>query len=261
MDDCLPVKWQQLFALLERELQQASPTSMSQGLQDFLQFMLTHKGQYAKLAQYGADLDFVTHVLYTLVGFPTKRLHAAVKRWLPRQEDRQVVRQTRQALAGIECLDGTIAHNGFAALSDALQTAIRSELSGLRTLSDSFDELLVMMGQKVEVTDPLSTLLAHARPGSGERGRPSAKVPTLFMVLLTDHLQERTGHRRYREIGLVTSHLFAGSISKGVVQKPNALRVAVQDRCKKFRQTHDVAALRAALLAPATPFLEQPWAR
>jgi hypothetical protein len=180
-----------------------------------------------------------------------------MRRWIPRQEDRQVLRQTWQALPGIACLEHTIAHQGFAALSTALQTAIHAELSTLRTLRDSLTACMAWIYHAIETSDPFVILLAQTWPHGRGRGRPSAEVPTLFMVLLTDHLHERTGRRRYREIGLAASQLFAGSILQGVVKDPYALRVAVQDRCKKFRKTHDVAALRAALLATATPFLEQ----
>jgi hypothetical protein len=256
MDDRLPMNWRQFFDALAQELPQTSPTPMSQGLQEFLRFLLTHRQQCAKLAEYGAELNFVMHVLYILVGFPTSHLQAAMRRGIPRQEDRQVLRQTWQAMPGLACLEHTIAHEGFAALSPELQTAIHAELATLRTLRDGLTAYMARILHTVGPSDPLAILLAETSPNGRGRGRPSAEVPTLFMVLLTDHLQERTGRRRYREIGLVASHLFAGSISPGVVQNPSALRIAVQDRCKKFRKTHDVAALRTALLATATPFLE-----
>jgi hypothetical protein len=257
IDDRLPMKWQQLFALLEHELRQASPTPMSQELQNFLRFLLQHRGEYERLARCGADLGYVAHVLHILVGFPTRHLKRAIQRLLPRKEDRQVLRETWQALLGIECLEDTIAHEGFTALSDELQTAIRSELSALRTLHDSLYACMATIYQKVEAADPLLMLLAQTRPIIRERGRPSAEIPTLFMVLLTDHLRDRTRRPCFREIGRVAYHLFEGSILDGVINDPKALREAVQDRCKKFRKTHDVAALRMAILSTETPFLEQ----
>jgi hypothetical protein len=257
----LPLKWQRLFAAIQQELQQASPTPMSREMQHFLQFMHTHREQFEKLAACGADLDFVAHVLYVLVGFPRRRVQTALRRWLPSRKDQQALQEGQQKLRGIELLERTIEDNTFPALSPELRADIHAERSKLRSLSEGFTACMASLYHAVETSDPLTILLAPTQLARRERGRPSAEVPTLFMVLLTDHLQERTGRPRYREIGLVTSHLFPGSISAAVVTNREALWKDVKDRCKKFRKTHDISALRAALFATTTPFLEEPWAQ
>jgi hypothetical protein len=261
MDDQLPVKYEQLFAILDQELQQVPPTSMSQGMQDFLEFMRTHREQFKKLAQCGADLYFIAHVLYVLKGFSSKYSLTSMTGLIPCKDHRQALRQASKKLPALQCLRHTVAQKGFSTLSAELREAIRAELWMLRQARNILGRGIFKKFQRLKETDPLAILLAQAQPTSRGRGRPSAVVSTLFMVLLTDHLQERTNRRHYPEVGRVTYHLFASSISKQLMQEPQELTVAVQDRCKKFRKTHNVAALRRALIATEKPFLEQPCIR
>ncbi len=56
------------------------------------------------------------------------------------------------------------------------------------------------------------------------------------MVLLTDHLRVQTTRPHSREIGQVAKKLFPGCIPQHIRANSPELRLAVQDRCKKFKK-------------------------
>jgi hypothetical protein len=56
------------------------------------------------------------------------------------------------------------------------------------------------------------------------------------MVLLTDHLRVRTTHPRYRNVGQVANKLFPGCLPGHIPTNSAEFRLAVMDRCKKFKE-------------------------
>jgi hypothetical protein len=56
------------------------------------------------------------------------------------------------------------------------------------------------------------------------------------MVLLADHLRVQTKHPHYREVGQMAKKLFPGCIPEHIHANSAEFRLAVQDRCKKFKK-------------------------
>jgi hypothetical protein len=68
------------------------------------------------------------------------------------------------------------------------------------------------------------------------------------MVVVTDHLRERTGRPHYPDIGRATEALFPGTFAQHTLKKTFTLWHAMEDRYTWFKRHHDVAALTQALL-------------
>jgi hypothetical protein len=124
----------------------------------------------------------------------------------------------------------------FPELPPDTQTCIRQALTDTATQHERLMMPFRDLRRRAEAEDPLLPFLERSQSTGRGRGRPSQPSALLFMVLLTDHLRAQTKHPRYREVGQVAEKLFPGCIAKHIRTNPTELRLAVQDRCKKFKK-------------------------
>jgi hypothetical protein len=62
--------------------------------------------------------------------------------------------------------------------------------------------------QRADLDDPLLLLLRQEFPAKRGKGKPASPRSTLFMVLLSEHVQAQHGQPRYLWVGRVTARIF-----------------------------------------------------
>jgi hypothetical protein len=124
----------------------------------------------------------------------------------------------------------------FPELPPDTQACIRRDLTDTVTQHERLMMPFIELRRRAETEDPLLPFLERSQSTGRGRGRPSQPRALLFMVLLTDHLRVQTKHPHYRDVGQVAEKLFPGCFAKHIRTDPTELRLAVQDRCKKYKK-------------------------
>jgi hypothetical protein len=132
----------------------------------------------------------------------------------------------------------------FRAHTDLLLLKYRHEL---RTYTGCFREAQ----QRTDLDDPLLPLLRQEFPAKRGKGKPAYPRSTLFIVLLSEHVQAQHGQPRYLWVGRVAARIFPECFSPDVLKDPRRLARCVLDRCRKFRERHaaELPRLREAVLS------------
>jgi hypothetical protein len=161
---------------------------------------------------------------------------------------------------------------GFAHMSPAFQREMQNLLGAATVELELYRKPFAEAYRRATHDDPLLTILEHdastrrtnatiarivplaSEPLETLIGRPSSELATLAMVLLSDHLRECTEKPHYREVGRFAQVLFPDCLAETRRRRtrytPSAQRLAtmVKDRCKAFKKSHDVAALRKTII-------------
>jgi hypothetical protein len=202
------------------------------------------KAQYRRFWQLGADLDFLVRVIDILVWYnPHQQVVRALVQKIPREEVNsrsQASDKVRHAMKDLIKLYRH--HHGiFSASGKQLLEEAMVKLQVLyEWISAPYDETRRGIGGN----NPLFAFLEDAYWPVRQKGRPGQDVPTFFMVLLVDHLRQRVRQSYYADVGDVAKQLFPGCLTE---ESSYSIADLVKDRCKKFKRTHDVSALKAAL--------------
>jgi hypothetical protein len=184
----------------------------------------------------GADPDVVVQVVFALKSDPLLRYAPTLLRnvtpdyWAKTSVEIRKLAYMRRELE--KWTNSPI----FPELPPDTQACIRQALTDAATQHESLMMPIKELRRQAEVEDPLLPFLERSQSTERGRGRPSQHMATLFMVLLTDHLRVQTKHPRCREVGQVAEKLFPGCFAKHIRTDPTMLRLAVQDRCKKFKK-------------------------
>jgi hypothetical protein len=185
------------------------------------------KEQFKKLVQSGADPDVVDRILTVLAQDPRHRFlvmlrtgtptwpnrraeaiqHAlSLEKWM---EDHEALTTTVPALEALEAL---AQHPSFPQFASAFQLHVRKEIDRLTIQFARLIAPIYMAWQQADA-DPLVRLLERDRPVVRRRGRPSRRMGTAVMALITRHLRVRTGRRHTQVVAEVTQVLFPGTFS------------------------------------------------
>jgi hypothetical protein len=212
----------------------------------------TPKAPYQKLWKLGADLDYVD----TMVKVLQSDVPVQATRGLLQKISREDLLHGAGLLDEIRLTMHDL-HTMLErprALSLLHQYHIARELDRLQLKAERVSEPFTEAWQRLDpVRRPLYTFLEREQcrgmPGvRPSKGQPSREIPTLFMVLLTDHLRQSAGSPHYRNAGHMAKQLFSKSFAEKKEQKED-LAVRVEDRCRDFRARHDIEALRTAVLS------------
>jgi hypothetical protein len=200
------------------------------------------------LAQCGADRAFLTMVLDFCRQDPVaQRLRALLER-MPLQDfehKRQVALATWSLLQTLESVVNSPSFPAYSART--FRSAVSKEQARLRkSLITTCQPMLDAIIQ-TETEDPLLPLLELGHLPKRRRGRPLSAAVTFWMVVVIDHLRERTGRPYYPDVGRATEALFPGSFEQHILENASVLWHAMEDRCTWFKRHHDVAALTQAL--------------
>jgi hypothetical protein len=202
----------------------------------------------------GAGLDFGEAVVNALWFDPTQYYKRAILGKLSREEVIQRDEELERAWSTMQAVKELYLER-HDTLSPAFQACI---LEGLATRRTEIERLIAPLKEARHrigrAPEPLFAFLekeklrkeklgVHCSPG-----QPSRDVASLFMVLLTDHLRQRT-RPCHRDVGYVAERLFPEAFAMDRKTCKDDLAARVRDRCIDFRKRHDVPALRAALLA------------
>jgi hypothetical protein len=200
------------------------------------------------LAQCGADLAFLTVVLDFCRQDPVaQRLRALLERMSLQdfEHKRQVALATWSLLQTLESVVNSPSFPAYSArtfISAVSKEQARLRKSLIATCQPMLDAII-----QAETVDPLLPLLELGHLPKRRRGRPFSAAVTFWMVVVTDHLRERTRKPYYPDVGRVTEALFPGTFEQHILENASLLWHAMEDRCTWFKRHHDVAALTQAL--------------
>jgi hypothetical protein len=190
--------------------------------------------------KFGADPTLTTTLLTALTEDPRlRRMQSIASAKLPAQALHTVEEQYEMLQTSIQALERLCNGSVFAGLSPAFQGAALREFAHLLEQCLALGTLLIQAWVHISRHDPELPWLYTQAPEVRRRGRRSHRVSTLFMVLMTDHLRERTGKPYCRYVGRVAEHLFPGCIAQSVLKTMTGWR-AVRDRCKQLKRGHGV---------------------
>ncbi|MBI3330436.1 MAG: hypothetical protein HYZ81_27465 [Nitrospinae bacterium] len=210
----------------------------------------TYRQTYLKLIRAGMDGEFLMQILSALIQPPWLVSFEILKRLHQTSPDlSQHLQEAKHLLERITTLKDWSRTAIFAGLPPEVQCSI---LSTLVADEERFIQLMQpyspALGKIWHQPSLLGLLERHCRLVR-RRGQPSKEIPTLFMVLVTDHLRERTGRPHYTLVGRLTRILFPESFIKGGRGGKEPLSARVRERCEDFRRKCQVAALRAEILS------------
>jgi hypothetical protein len=188
------------------------------------------------LLDLGADPDVVVQVVSALKSDPFLRYAPTLLRNVSPDHWVKTSVEIRKLAYMIRELEGWTNNPIFPELPPDAQACIRRALADAATQHESLSMPLKELRRRAETEDPLLPFLERSQSAGRGRGRPSQLSATLFMVLLTDHLRVQTKHPHYRDVGQVAEKLFPGCFAKHIRTDPTELRLAVQDRCKKYKK-------------------------
>jgi hypothetical protein len=188
------------------------------------------------LLDLGADADFVVQAVSALRSDPFLRSAPTILRHVTPDHWVNTSVEIRKLAYIIRELERWTNNPIFPELPLDTQAVIRRALTDAATQHEKLSIPFKELRRRAETEDPLLRLLEQSQSTGHGRGRPSQPIALLFMVLLTDHLRAQTKHPHYRDVGQVAEKLFPGCIAKHIRTNPTELRLAVQDRCKKFKK-------------------------
>jgi hypothetical protein len=201
------------------------------------------------LVECGADPAFLTMVLDCCRQDPVaQRLRALLERISLQdfEHKRQGVLATWGMLQTLEAVVNSPSFPVYSART--FRSAVSKEQARLRkSLITTCQPILDAIIQ-TETEDPLLPLLELGHLPKRRRGRPFSAMVTFWMVVVTDHMRERTRRPYYPDIGHATEALFPGTFEPHILENASTLWHAVEDRCTWFKRHHDVATLTQALL-------------
>jgi hypothetical protein len=200
------------------------------------------------LVECGADPAFLTMVVDFCRRDPVaQRLRALLERISLQdfERKRQVALATWSLLQKLESVVNSPSFPAYSTrtfISAVSKEQARLRKSLITTCKPILDAII-----QTETEDPLLPLLELGHLPKRRRGRPFSAVVTFWMVVVTDHLRERTRKPYYPDVGRATEALFPGTFEKHILENASTLWHAVEDRCTWFKRYHDVAALTQAL--------------
>jgi hypothetical protein len=199
----------------------------------------------------GANPDFVGQLIAGLLYPPWLRRCQRIVQYLTPEEIDQLVQNATALRAKIEVLERLWDEPASTQLpaSYLVHTCLL-----LLKYYRQFNAIIARFReaqQRAEADDPLLTLLRREKPDRRRKGRPSYPLSTLFMVLLSEHVQVRCGKPRYAWVGRVAAAIFPQCFDRDVLKNSQRLAICVLDRCRKFRKihAHDLPRLREAVLS------------
>jgi hypothetical protein len=262
--------WSAHYGPVERQLTELA--RQHDWLTPPLRFCATLREHYARLVQIGADADFVDRLLTVFAQDPRHRFIVMVRtgnsiwpnrrvevmrRGLSLEAWLQYHAELEKAVPMLEAFERLFGDPSFCGFPPIFQSHV---LQQLLRLNAEFRGLIVPIYEAWQHADadPLVRLLEEDWPAVRGRGRPSRMLGTAFMVLISRHLQSRTGRQHTRVVGEVTQALFPGAFAKKA-RKPTGwsqelcdqensligIEERVRDRIRRFR--YDVDALLSAL--------------
>jgi hypothetical protein len=259
--------WEQHWGERESRVRQLAV----EGQIPLIEYLETVKAQYQKLWTLKANLNYVDQLLTAL--------------WR-----NLVTRMEQELLAQISPEELKRRDEHLEKLGRAIRDLSRDhmkhrEVTSVTSQAQNFYELLRLLAQVEELLEPVVKILnrysvegtyfewlSASRLTGSHRGRPSQDAATFFMVVLSDHLRERTGKPHYTTVGRIALALFPGCLKKAPRRDskqridaphrrakqaqrseqstipPKRLSEIVQARCKSFRRSHNIEALRTFLI-------------
>jgi hypothetical protein len=184
----------------------------------------------------GADPDVVVQVVFALRSDPFWRFAATLLQSVTPDHWVKTSVEIRKLAYMRRELERWTNNPIFPELPPDTQACIRQALTDAEIQHEKLRIPLRELRQRAEAEDPLLRLLERSQSTGRGRGRPSQARAFLFMVLLTDHLRAHTKHPRYRDVGQVAKKFFPGCIPEHIHTNSAEFRLAVQDRCKKFKK-------------------------